>query len=298
MTNAWWLPGTLLLLVLGSVPAAADPDQPLPGTGAAAQVLPFRAVETREARAAARRAAEEALVEDIVLHRCTPERTWCAELVRDGESWLLELVGRSGAGASERRVRFEPPDRDVGDPFFALWPHLVREADGAVMIGLLAGRRTGFSGGGAMATRLILVRVEPGAAQAAEVLAVPVEGSAMVRACFSEEDMRLRREACHDDYQFSGVLTLAPGGGSGRPRLLLTTRARTYPGEVTRWEDSADRPPLRRGDLVWADHAGCSYRRTFSFDQAAGRYAADVPLPDCGQFLVGEMAVAGEEPVD
>ncbi|HKR24590.1 MAG TPA: hypothetical protein VJS15_04990, partial [Allosphingosinicella sp.] len=273
------LPGLLLLLSCG--PVAAEP----------AQMLPFPAVETREAREAARRAAEEALVEELVLHRCLPDREWCAELVRDGESWRLELVGRAG----ERRVRFEPPDREVGDPIFALWPQLVREADGAVMVGLLASRRTGYSGGGALATRLILVRLEPGAAQAAAVLAVPVEGSSMVRACFSEDDMRLRREACHDDYQFSGTLTLAPDGTGGYPQLLLATRARTYPGDVTRWEDSAERPPLRRGDLVWAEHPGCSYRRTFVFDSAAGRYVADVPLPDCGQFLVGEVALTEQE---
>lgn len=289
MVKAWLLPGTLLVLSCG--PAIAGPDQPRAGTGAAAEMLPFPAVETREARAAARRAAEEALVEDVVLHRCTPGRDWCAELVRDGEFWLLEVVGRSSADGPERRVRFEPPDRDIGDPSFALWPHFVREADGAVIFGLLAGRRTGFSGGGAMATRLILVRVEPGGSQAAEVLTVPVQGSAMVRACFSEEDMRLRRAACHDEYEFAGALTLAPDDGGGRPNFLFASRARTYPGDVTRWEDSADRPPLRRGDLVWADHPGCSYRRTFAFDPAARRYVVDAPLPDCGQFLVGEIAV-------
>ena len=278
MTKAWLLPGILLLLSCG--PVAAEP----------AQMLAFPAVETREAREAARRAAEEALVENLVLHRCTPDRDWCAELVRDGESWLLELVGRAG----ERRIRFEPPDREIGDPIFALWPHIVREGEGAVMVGLLASRRTGYSGGGALATRLILVRAEPDGPQAAAVLTVPVEGSSMVRACFSEEDMRLRREACHDDYQFSGTLTLAPGGTGGHPPLLLATRARTYPGDVTRWEDSDERPPLTRGDLVWADHPGCSYRRTFAFDPAARRYVPDAPLPDCGQFLVGEVALAEE----
>jgi hypothetical protein len=282
LKKAWLLPG--LLLLLWGRPAAAEP----------AQMLPFPAVETREAREAARRAAEAALVEDIVVNRCTSDRGWCAELVRDGESWLLELVDRTGANGAERRVRFEPPDRQIGDPFFALWPHLVREAGGAVMIGLLAGRRNGFSGGGALATRLILVRFESGAARAAEVLTVPVEGSAMIRACFGARDMRLRRRACHDECEFSGALALAPDDGAGHPRLAFTTRARTYPGDLTPWEDSAERPPLRRGDLVWADHRGCSYRRTFAFDPAEGRYLADAALPDCSQFLVGEMAVADE----
>jgi len=290
MTNARLL--TAILLVCWQGPAVAQPA----GTGAAARMIPFAAVETREAREAARRAAEAALVENIVLHRCTPGREWCAQLLRDGESWRLALIARGGTAGAERRIEFEPPDREVGEPFFALWPHLLRDADGAVTIGLLAARRAGFSGGGAMATRLILVRVEPGASAAAAVLTVPVQGSAMVRACFSEEDMRQRRQACHDEYEFTGTLTLAPGAADRHPRLLFETRARTYPGDVTRWEDSAERPRLQRRDLVWANHAGCSYRRSFGFDPAAGRYVADSALPDCGQFLVGEMALEEEAP--
>lgn len=288
MTNASLL--AAILLLSWQAPAVAQ------SAGAAARMLPFDAVETPEAREAARRAAEDALVEDIVLHRCTAGREWCAELLRDGEAWRLALIARAGANQAERRIAFEPPDRGVGEPSFAIWPHLIREADGAVTIGLLAARRTGFSGGGAMATRLILVRVEPGASEAAMVATLPVQGSAMIRACFSEEDMRQRRQACHDEYEFAGTLTLAPVAAGRHPRLLFETRARTYPGDVTRWEDSAERPRLRRGDLVWANHAGCSYRRSFGFDPAAGRYIADAPLPDCGQFLVGEMELGEEEP--
>ena len=290
------LPAALLLL-LACRPAATPPDAPPAADQRPAQMVEFRAVDTPEAHAAAHRAAEAALVEEIVLHRCTADRSWCAELVPDGESWRLELVDRTRS-AAERRIRFEPPDRDVGNPHFALWPQLVREPGGAVTVGLLASRRAGFSGGGGLATRLILVRLEPAASRAAEILTVPVEGSALVRACFSEADIGLRREACHDEYELEGTLTLAPEPQAGRPRFLLTTRARTYPGEVERWEDSAERPPLRESDLVWADHRGCSYRRTFAFDPAAGRYAADAPLPDCGQFLVGEQAVADEAPPD
>lgn len=275
MTNLWGLPGLLLLI-------AAQPAAP----GTAARMLPFPEAETAESRVAARQAAERALVDEVVLRRCTAARDWCAELIPDGEAWTLELSDAAG-----RRVRFDPPGEDYGGPSFALWPQLVREADGAVIAGLLATRRSGFSGGGAMATRLILVRLAPGAGEAAAVLTVPAEGSAMIRACFSEADMHTRREACHDEYELSGRLTLAPDDGSGRAHFLLTTRARTYPGDVTRWEDSADRPPLTRRDLVWADQPACSYRRTFSFDAAAGEYLPDAPLPDCSQFTVGEMAL-------
>lgn len=287
MTDLWLLAGLALL-------SAGQPAEP----AATAQMLDFPAVETPGSRAAAQQAAERALVETLVLRRCTAAGDWCAELVPEGEGWQLEITGPAGTQAPAPRARFDPPDQEHGEPFFALWPHIVREPDGAVTIGLLATRRTGFSGGGALATRLILVRVAPDAAEPATVLTVPAEGSAMIRACFSEADMRRRREACHDEYELEGTLTLAPDDGSGRARFLFATRARTYPGEVTRWEDSGERPPLQRGDLVWADDATCSYRRTFTYDPTAGRYVADSPLPDCGQFLVGEMALPGPEGVD
>ena len=277
MTKAWLPPAAPPLVRAGRRRARADARLPRGRELARPAKPPAAPPRKRSSRISCCTAAR-------------PSATGARGVVRDGESWLLELVGRAG----ERRIRFEPPDREIGDPIFALSPHLVREGDGAVTVGLLASRRTGYSGGGALATRLILVRAEPGAAQAAAVLTVPVEGSAMVRACFSEDDMRLRRQACHDDYQFSGTLTLAPGGEGGHPPFLLATRARTYPGDVTRWEDSDERPPLRRGDLVWAEHSGCSYRRTFAFNSTAGRYVADAPLPDCGQFLVGEVALTEE----
>jgi hypothetical protein len=35
----------------------------------------------------------------------------------------------------------------------------------------------------------------------------------------------------------------------------------------------------------------CSYRRSFTFDAAAGRYVPDAPLPDCGDYLV-----SGDDP--
>ena len=101
MTKARVLTAILLLCWQG--PAVAQ------SAGAAARMIPFDAVETPEARAAARAAAEAALVEDLVLHRCTPDREWCAQLLRDGVLALALIAravrtGPSGASLSSRRT--------------------------------------------------------------------------------------------------------------------------------------------------------------------------------------------------
>ena len=283
----------MALALLASLSAMSGQDLPTVATTAVetpvsdSQLLPFPAVLSRESRETARRAAAAALVENLVLHRCTSDRLWCAQLVQEGEAWHVEIVDRSRYGEPERRIRFDPPDPGSADPFYELWPNLVREPNGTVAIGLLTSWRAGFSGGGAMTTRLSLHHIGPDAAAAVTLFEVPVGGSAMIRACFGDDDMRRRREACHDDYQFSGELALEPGTSSGRPLFRFTTTARTYPGEVWRWEQVPDdRPPLQRRELVWSTDPNCSYRRVFRFDPAAGRYVPDDLLPECGQYLV------------
>ncbi|MDQ8758257.1 hypothetical protein RCO27_18670 [Sphingosinicella sp. LHD-64] len=49
--------------------------------------------------------------------------------------------------------------------------------------------------------------------------------------------------------------------------------------------DSTQAPPLRRSDLAWADDPVCGYRRVFTADPASGRYAPDVALPPCDDYL-------------
>jgi hypothetical protein len=211
----------------------------------------------------------------------------CALLRGDGESgqWRLHMFEiRPGLDAVAARP-LAVPGAPEEDETLALWPHLVREAGGALLIGVLRTRRTGYSGGGASATRLTLMRFEPGAAALVQMLDAPVAGSADIRACFSPRDERNRAGACSDQYELVGNVTLDPANADARPRFLLTTRARTYPGRRDREADSTQAPPLRRGDLVWAADPACSYRRSFAFAAAARRYLPDRPLPDCDQYL-------------
>jgi hypothetical protein len=220
-------------------------------------------------------------VTDSVAHgrHCTADRSWCVELSEaPGTSqWRLDLI----SGTAEPRPVMLP---EAEGGWFTVWPHLVRERSGAVILGIEQARSTGYAGGGASVSRLRLYRAEPGAAPT-ELLDLPIGGTATIRACFSEADRRTRANACADRYEMGGALTLDPANDGERPRLVLTATARTWPGHVTRTEDSRDRGPLRREDLAWWNDPDCSYRRTLSFDPASGHYVPDAPLPACSDYL-------------
>ena len=309
----------LLLLACGS---SADPPAKAPlsarpadtarfsgaGYGGPTQLMSFPAEHSRAAREASRRAREDALLPDdevFELHRCTADWSLCARVVREGERHHLDIVERVSASGGERRFRFTPAPPGAGDRiWYHVWPKVIRERGGAVMVGLLAVRRAGGGGSGALTTWLSLIRLAPGADAALAVLAVPVDGGATARACYSEQDMRLRRQSCTDDFEFTGTLELGPprygegdhaehGGGAGTaPDLIFTTHARTFPGRAFRLTDAEaaarDRRQFARSDLVWADDPLCSYRRTFTFDPAAAHYVPDAPLPDCGDYLISD----------
>jgi hypothetical protein len=216
---------------------------------------------------------------------CNAGRDFCLRARRDGESgpWFLEFhEGPSAHAAAPVRRLPLPAGEDPDSELFQIWPHLVPEASGATLIGLERYRRAGFSGGGAGATELLLLRLPSGGGEPEQVLAVQIGYTATIRACFSRADHRRLGDACHQQLEFSATLGLEPSAAAGRPRFAFVAAARNYPrgSQVEGWESR----PLRRADRVWEADPACSYRRTFAFDPASGRYAADRPPPDCSLY--------------
>lgn len=211
---------------------------------------------------------------------CTADGRWCVLLGEaEGDGPPLPVL-RQG------RPRGSAPAR--ADDGFSVWPSLLPLGDGGFLAGVEASSSTGYSGGGGSATQLMLFLLSPqGVPGARPLLSLPVAGSLMIRACFSEQDMRRRRGACHDEYRFSARLTLAPGGGGdARPTLLYSTKASAFPRGVSRAGDSTDMAPLKQADLVFRRDARCSVTRRLVFDAAAGEYRPDRPLPDCSDYTV------------
>lgn len=246
-----WIICTALLCACVQQPAEVD-------TGAPADLTP---VSLPVADQAGNRM--EALTQNGA-RWCTTDGVWCVEADEGGARVI------SGSATTP-----------IGEPA-DVWPNIIRNADGSVVVGLIRTQSEMYSGGSGEAGELILHSLANGVVQQAGAL--PYSGAIAIRACFDEDDARNRRDACHDEYNFATRLSLNEGAAAGPAQILLETAATTYPGQLSRNEDSTGAQPLGASDLVrWVDPA-CSYRRTYIMG-ADGRYASDEPLPDCSQYL-------------
>ncbi|MFN4162527.1 MAG: hypothetical protein ACK4FW_11240 [Stenotrophomonas sp.] len=232
---------------------------------------------------------------------CTEDRQWCVRTQRDGDPSAAQLeVEHRLAGETEPRLRYipmpEPETRASERP----WPFIVRMAPGIgalqapsdpqqaalenVLVGVVSEASAGYSGGGSDAGKLRLSRLyhqQDGIQIDPDVLMVPGDGHAMIRACFGQADEARRAGACHDEYGFSMTLTLDPAG-QGMPVLRYRTTATRFPAGASRLQDASTKGPLRKRDLRIQTDPTCSYQRTFRF--VGGAYVPDTPLPGCEEF--------------
>ncbi len=217
-----------------------------------------------------------------VARHCSADGLWCADLLRSAHDvWVVRFT--DGDGRS-RRI-FLTGEWDEAD--YRIWPHLVRGADGSILLGVQRARNGGFSGGGWQTVHLLLYRVPPDRRydDGPALLELPLSASASIRTCFDARDRRRRRDACTDDYSFTAEVRLGAGDAEPLPVLNVSTTATTFPGRRSRTEDSRQSPPLRQQDLTrWRDPT-CSYVRAFRFVAAAGRYQPENPVPACDDYL-------------
>lgn len=225
--------------------------------------------------------------------RCLPDNSLC-----------LEVPATEEGGAAGASLIVALPSSDNSDtvalPFGAdelagLWPRLIVVPQGAeadnperrqYLVGIVTEERAMYSGGGGSGSRLHLLRLDrnaDGVSLGAEVLDTVWDSSLMIRACFSEQDMKDRLEACHDEYRFTGALgTAAPDGGE-LPSLTLRTTATAYPLTSRRTEDNSA-IKLKKSDLAQWKDPECSYTRLLHYNPATARYEMDRPAPDCSVY--------------
>lgn len=228
--------------------------------------------------------------------QCLPDRSLCLEL--PGGEGNVEaprhlLVSSPASGDAEKVSLALPYGSDKQT--LHLWPKLVpvsrTSEDGTrlppeFLVGVIEEDRAMYSGGGGSGGRLHLLRLgtAPHAIRLGdEVLDVVWDSSLMIRACFSEQDMKDRLEACHDEYSFKGTLAAAPGDGGELPSLTYRSFATAYPQTSRRTEDNSNRK-LKKSDLAqWTDPE-CSYTRTLHYNPATSRYEMDRAAPDCSVY--------------
>ncbi|MDR6834511.1 MULTISPECIES: hypothetical protein [unclassified Sphingopyxis] len=238
---------------------------------------------------------------DLIAHEggghCLPDGQICFALPGEADSGALPanlVVSFPGSGDTENTAL--PLPAFAGEPqALHLWPHAVwvrrgDEADGKsgleMLVGVIGEQRAMYSGGGGSGSRLHLLRfgMAPHAiALGSEVLDVEWDSSLMIRACFSEQDMKDRLDACHDEYKYKAVLQPAPADGGELPALTYRSFATAYPQTSRRSEDNSGQK-LKSGDLAdWKD-PDCSYQRLLRYNPATARYEMDRPAPDCSSY--------------
>jgi len=215
---------------------------------------------------------------------CTGDRVWCITRTRDS----VTVLYRGDRG--QRDVARLPLPSNADERLeSALWPAIVRVTRPGrrefVLVGVLRTQSEMYSGGGGSLTRLDLFEIAAdGAAPPRPVLEAPWASSFMIRACFTREDERARRGACHDQYRYRAALT-APPQGPNEMRLTYRSRADSYPGRRSRSRDSNREPALRRSDLVRATDPLCTFERTLARNPATGAFMWNAPLPPCSDYL-------------
>jgi hypothetical protein len=216
---------------------------------------------------------------------CTDDRRWCAELARGRRGlWTLRIdEERPGPPGHPRTHLFiVPPEHWGADGHggLSIWQTIVREGDGAVLVGLerswTTGRRPGFF---AFQRRLVLLRAaaEDGAIPV-PVLEAPLSGHVEQPLCTSPRGGRDLPHGCGDLFRLFAEFTL--GLSPGRPELAMAVTASTVHGLRPR----SDGLPASLGPMGDPDPA-CSFTRSYRFDAAQGRYLPDAPLPACREYL-------------
>ena len=233
---------------------------------------------------------------------CTLDRAWCVRVqpvAEDGDRPTTLEVSETVPGESEPHlyhVSIDVPQESE----LSLWPWIVRLAPGVgsdetvtdpqqharqnVLVGGIVKFSAMYSGGGADASTLQLARLrhlQDDIQVDDDVLTVPWLGNAMIRACFSEQDVKQRAGACHDEYGFSAKLALDMAA-KGMPVLRYQTVATRFPAGVSRFEDSLVKGPLKKKDLRSEQDPACTYTRQFHFSD--GVFHPDRALPDCAGY--------------
>ncbi|HEL3832485.1 TPA: hypothetical protein UMX25_001529 [Stenotrophomonas maltophilia] len=236
------------------------------------------------------------------LYDCTRDGNWCVRVQPVAEEGdrptVLEVLENApGQGKPHTyHVSIDVPQESE----LSLWPWIVRLAPGVgsdepvtdpqqrarqnVLVGGIVKFSAMYSGGGADASTLQLARVrhlQDDIQVDDDVLTVPWLGNAMIRACFSEQDMKQRAGACHDEYGFSAKLALDTAA-AGMPVLRYQTVATRFPAGVSRFEDSLAKGPLKKEDLRSEQDPACTYTRLFRFGE--GMFHPDQALPDCAGY--------------
>ncbi len=244
--------------------------------------------------------------------QCTADKRWCLQLSQDVDLNTISVSVYDGRKPLDENGKAKDawiypidagPNARGGfdNARVNLWPQIIREpssqparegeeAGESISIGVLSFNNTMYSGGGAHSEQLELYRLEHspyGQPEIQEMLDVPWNAAVMIRACFSEADMKNRNGACHDMYDFDAALTLDSAyPKDSPPRLIYETKAVATPGNSRRSEDNSSGKKLSDKDILPRADDECTYIRKIAYNPVTARYEFDRPGPDCSEYSV------------
>ena len=235
--------------------------------------------------------------DDIVFRTmCDNSGQYCVRLNRyyDGAEFQtnLTLIERGATGKIEymREEAIEPKGPDntkIGQIYSKIYVVTNGQDPNqkTILFGAIDNESEMYSGGGASYQTLNLFEtVQSENALTRQILGLPIYGYKMIRACFSENEMRLRRGACHDEYSFNAKLTLFGRVQNGRPVFSYQSHATDFPrGSSLDNDNSGTR--LRKADIVKTINRKCSVQRSFIYDPTTKFYKANQELPDCSDYF-------------
>ena len=232
-----------------------------------------------------------------IAQACTRGREWCVRLdiqSDDGHTSHSITVRQASGQSAQTTIDYADASAVSGT---GLWtkPVSYRTANGrsGLLFGIVTTRSEGYSGGGAYAETLQLLRAETDASGALAIMPmddpVPLAASVMIRACFSEQDMKLRRNICHDEYDLTVTLKLRPKLVHDLPAFTYESKASVTPGFAARDSDNSDAGRLKAmkaADFKTRSDTRCSFTRPLEVDARRARYVFDAP--DCSNYGPGE----------
>ncbi len=228
---------------------------------------------------------------------CTSGRVWCIrlEIQSDDEHSSHSITVRQASGQSAQTTIDYADTIAVSGTGLWTRPVSYRTANGrsGLLFGIVTTRAEAYSGGGAYAETLQFLRAETEASGTLAITPmddpVPLAASVMIRACFSEQDMKLRRNICHDEYDLAVTLKLRPKLVHDLPAFTYVSKATITPGFAARDNDNSDAARLKAmkaADFKTRSDTRCSFTRPLDADARRARYVLDVP--DCSNYGPGE----------
>ncbi len=222
--------------------------------------------------------------EEGIYTNCIMKRDFCLQLKTQDNDNNPNLLIKNGKNYEKIDGFSIAPIDDYTKFFFD--DKIIDLGNANYLIGILEHNSTMYSGGGASVDTLHLYKLSKTGANwklSDELLNIPYRGSKMIRACFSELDMKNRHGACHDEYDYGASITIAKGAKGEFPNLIYNAVSTDYPASSSLEKDNSVK--IKKSDLYRKKDIECTFTRMITFDSISKQYQLNKPIPDCYDYL-------------